>query len=285
MSCLPEVRPSSGGFGTVAAGPFAGVPIGGVAGDQQSALFGQACLTAGMTKNTYGTGSFVLMNVGAEHPPPADGLLTSVGWVLADGRVAYVLEGAVFVTGAAVQWLRDGLGLIASASEIGPLAETVADSGGVAFVPAFTGLGSPRWDPYARGTVVGLARGSGRAQFARAVVEAMAFLTRDVTEAMARAAGRPVTALRADGGAAVMDLLLQLVADQLGVVVDRPSVQDTTALGAAYLAGTAAGVWGSTEDLWALDRSFTPSRDRADADAAYAQWQRAVERALGWARA
>ncbi len=283
-SCLPEVRPSSGAFGTVKSGPFAGTPVAGAAGDQQSALFGQACLTPGMTKNTYGTGSFVLMNVGATCPPPVEGLLTSVGWLLADGTVSYVLEGAVFVTGAAIQWLRDGLGVIASAAEIGPLAASVADSGGMAFVPAFTGLGSPWWDPYARGTVVGLTRGSGRAQFARAVVEAMAYLTRDVVGAMAGAAGRPVTTLRVDGGASVMDVLLQLVADQLGVVVDRPAVQETTALGAAYLAGLAAGTWSSTDPLWALDRSFAPAADRAAADAAYARWQRAVERARGWAK-
>jgi glycerol kinase len=282
-SCLPEVRPSSGDFGTVAAGPFRGTPVAGVAGDQQSALFGQACVAPGMTKNTYGTGSFVLMNVGAPCPPPVDGLLTSVGWQLADGSVAYALEGAVFVTGAAIQWLRDELGIIGAAAETGPLAASVPDSGGVVFVPAFTGLGSPWWDPYARGTVVGLTRGSGRAQLARAVVEAMAFLTRDVVEAMSRAASRPVTALRVDGGASVMDLLLQLVADQLGVVVDRPTVQETTALGAAYLAGLAVGTWARTDDLWALERSFAPSGDRAAADAAYAGWHRAVERARGWA--
>ncbi|HZQ84746.1 MAG TPA: glycerol kinase GlpK [Acidimicrobiales bacterium] len=282
-SCLPEVRPSSGAFGTVAAGPFRGVPVAGVAGDQQSALFGQACVTPGMTKNTYGTGSFVLMNAGPTCPAPADGLLTSVGWQLGDGTVAYALEGAVFVTGAAIQWLRDGLGIIASAAETGPLAASVADSGGVVFVPALTGLGSPWWDPYARGAIVGLTRGSGRAQLARAVVDAMAFLTRDVVEAMSRAAGKQVTALRVDGGASVMDLLLQLVADQLGVTVDRPTVQETTALGAAYLAGLASGVWARTDDLWALERSFSPGAERAAADAAYAEWHRAVERARGWA--
>jgi glycerol kinase len=282
-SCLPEVRPSSGDFGRVAGGPFRGTPVAGVAGDQQSALFGQACVAPGMTKNTYGTGSFVLMNVGATCPPPVDGLLTSVGWELADGSVAYALEGAVFVTGAAVQWLRDELGIIGSAAETGPLAASVPDSGGVVFVPAFTGLGSPWWDPYARGTVVGLTRGSGRAQLARAVVEAMAFLTRDVVDAMSRAAGRSVTGLRVDGGASVMDLLLQLVADQLGVVVDRPTVQETTALGAAYLAGLAVDVWSRTDDLWALERSFAPNGDRAAADGAYADWHRAVERARGWA--
>jgi glycerol kinase len=258
----------------------------GVAGDQQAALFGQACVEPGMTKNTYGTGSFVLMNVGPQCPDPVEGLLTTVGWTLADGTTAYALEGAIFVTGAAIQWLRDGLGVIAAAAEIGPLAASVPDAGGVAFVPALTGLGSPWWDAYARGTIVGLTRGSGRAQLARAVVEAMAYLTRDVVTAMSEASGRPVTALRADGGAAVMDVLLQLVADQLGVTVDRPRVQETTALGAAYLAGLAAGVWAAPSEVarqWALDRSFTPGADRARADADYTQWLRAVDRAKGWA--
>ncbi len=285
-SCLPEVRPSSGDFGVVSGGPFDGVAIAGVAGDQQSALFGQACLDPGMTKNTFGTGSFVLMNVGPVCPAAVDGLLTTVGWTLADGSTSYALEGAIFATGAAIQWLRDGLGIIGDAAEIGPLATTVADSGGVTLVPAFTGLGSPWWDPYARGTVVGLTRGSGRAQLARAVVEAMAYLTRDVVDAMTSASGRPVTRLRVDGGASVMEVLLQLVADQLGVSVDRPRVQETTALGAAYLAGLAAGVWASpaeVAELWALDRTFTPSAERAGADAAYTGWRRAVDRSRAWA--
>ena len=282
-SCLPEVRPSSGSFGTVADGPLRGLPIAGVAGDQQAALFGQACVEPGMTKNTYGTGSFVLMNIGAVLPAPVDGLLTTVAWTLADGSTTYALEGAIFVTGAAIQWLRDGLGLIGSASEIGPLAASVESTDGVVLVPAFTGLGSPYWDPYARGTLLGITRGTGRAQLARAVVEAMAYSTRDVVDAMARASGRTVTALRADGGAAVMDLLLQLVADQLGVAVARPQVQETTALGAAYLAGLATGVWGSLDEIgqqWALDREFRPL---VQSDALYAQWQQAVSRAQGWA--
>jgi len=289
-SCLPEVRPSSGSFGTVAPGVVpglaSGTPIGGVAGDQQAALFGQACVTPGMTKNTYGTGSFVLMNVGAEAPDPVDGLLTTVAWTLADGSTSYALEGAIFVTGAAIQWLRDGLGLIGAADEVGPLAASVPDTGGVVVVPAFTGLGSPYWDPYARGTIVGLTRGTGRPQLARAVVEAMAYLTRDAVDAMTRASGRPVTALRADGGAAVLDLLLELVADQLRVPVARPQVAETTALGAAYLAGLATGVWGSLDEIgrhWCLDREFLPTGDAGEADRLYAQWQRAVERARSWA--
>jgi glycerol kinase len=289
-AALPEVRPSSGRFGPVAAPELealAGVPISGIAGDQQAALFGQACFEPGMTKNTYGTGSFVLMNVGPACPEPVEGLLTTIGWELADGTVAYVLEGAIFVTGAAVQWLRDGLGVIREAAEIGPLAEGCPDTEGVYVVPAFTGLGSPYWDPYARGTIVGITRGTGRGHLARAVVEAMAYQTRDVVDAMVSASGRSVVALRADGGASVMDLLLQLQADQLQVPVARPAVQETTALGAAYLAGLAEGVWGSLDDVtanWRLDLEVAPATTRGAADAKYKQWQRAVERSRAWDR-
>jgi glycerol kinase len=292
MACLPEVRPSSGRFGVTADGvagggvSLSGVPVSGMAGDQQAALFGQACFTPGMTKNTYGTGSFVLMNVGPTCPEPVEGLLTTIGWELADGTVAYAYEGAIFVTGAAVQWLRDGLGMISSADEIEALARTVADTEGVYLVPAFTGLGSPWWDPYARGTVVGLTRGTGRAHLARAALEAMAFQTRDVVEAMSHASGHGVQALRADGGAAANDLMLQVQADQLQVPVSRPVVQETTALGAAYLAGLAEGVWSSTDELsrhWALDAEFTPAVSQGGADARYGGWKRAVERSRGWA--
>jgi glycerol kinase len=289
LTALADVRSSSGRFG-VTAGGFGGlppgIPISGVAGDQQAALFGQACTTPGMTKNTYGTGSFVLMNVGPACPPPVEGLLTSVAWELASGDVAYTLEGAIFVTGAAIQWLRDGLGIIAAADEIGPLAASVPDSGGAVVVPAFTGLGSPYWDPYARGTVLGISRGTTRAHLARAVVEAMTFQTRDVVAAMAAASGHALSALRVDGGAAVMDLLLQLQADQLGVTVSRPRHQETTAIGAAFLAGLAEGVWANLDTLaaqWHLEAAFEPAPDRAVADAAYATWQRAVERARHWA--
>ena len=281
-SCLPEVRPSSGRFGVTTDG----IPVSGIAGDQQSALFGQACFAPGMTKNTYGTGSFVLMNVGPDCPPPCEGLLTTVGWVLADGTTAYALEGAIFVTGAAIQWMRDGLGLITEAAEIGPLAATVNDTEGVYLVPAFTGLGSPYWDPYARGTLVGLTRGAGKAHLARAVVEAMAYQTRDVVEAMCQASGREVALLRADGGASVMDLLLQLQADQLQVPVARPRIQETTALGAAYLAGLAEGVWSSLDEVaaqWALDVQFEPKASAGAADQRYAGWTRAVERSRDWA--
>ncbi len=286
-ACLPEVRPSSGRFGTTKAEHAAGldVPVSGIAGDQQAALFGQACFETGMTKNTYGTGSFVLMNLGPSHPPPTEGLLTSVAWDL-DGTVAYAMEGSIFVTGAAIQWLRDELGLIAHAAETGPLAASVPDSGGVVFVPAFTGLGSPWWDPYARGSVFGLTRGSGRAQVVRAVVESMAWQTRDVVDAITAAAGIQIRELRVDGGASVMDVLGQFQADVLGVPVRRPTVKETTALGAAYLAGLAEGVWSSPTEAaasWAEETAFEPSMPSDDVARRYDEWHRAVERARGWA--
>ena len=286
IAALGEVRPSSGRFGVTSAraGVPAGLPISGVAGDQQAALFGQACFTPGMAKNTYGTGSFVLINAGTRCPEPTEGMLTTIAWTLADGTTTYAVEGAIFVTGAAIQWLRDGLGLIASAAEIGPLAASVDDTGGVYLVPAFTGLGTPWWDPYARGTIVGITRGTGRAHLARATVEAMVYQTRDAVEAMADAAGTSITDLRVDGGASIMDLMLQLQADQLGVPVRRPVDQETTALGAAYLAGLAEGVW-TIDELrarWQLDAEFTPDADRAAADAGHAMWRRAVERSRSW---
>jgi glycerol kinase len=279
---LPEIRPSSGRFGVTADG----VPVSGIAGDQQAALFGQACFSPGMTKNTYGTGSFVLMNVGADMPAPVEGLLTTVGWELSDGSVAYALEGAIFVTGAAIQWLRDGLGLIEAAPEIGPLAASVDDTDGVFVVPAFTGLGSPWWDPYARGAIVGITRGTTRAHIARAVVESMVLSTRDVVDAMCAAAGREVLTLRVDGGASVMDLLCQMQADQLQVTVERPAVTETTALGAAYLAGLAEGVWSSTDELsalWSVEASWGPQVPKELADLRLEQWHNAVSRSRGWA--
>jgi glycerol kinase len=285
-SALPAVLPSSGRFGeTSDASGCPGIPISGVAGDQQAALFGQACFTPGMAKNTYGTGSFVLLNVGSSCPRPTEGMLTTVAWQLSDGTVAYALEGAIFVTGAAIQWLRDGLGVIESAADIGPLAASSPDSGGVYVVPAFAGLGSPWWDPYARGTIVGITRGTSKAHLARAVVEAMAYQTRDVVEAMSAASGTPLAALRVDGGASVMDLLLQMQADQLGVPVQRPIDQETTALGAAYLAGLAEGVWPSLaaiNDRWQIDATFEPEPDRTFTDLGHATWLRAVERSRGW---
>jgi glycerol kinase len=282
---LPGVLPSSGRFGETDPGSFLGtrVPVSGIAGDQQSALFGQACFSPGMAKNTYGTGSFVLMNTGRAAPRPPEGLLVTLAWGVG-GDVAYALEGSIFVTGAAVQWLRDGLGIIVNAGEVEPLASSVPDSGGVYFVPALTGLGSPYWDPYARGAILGLTRGTTRAHLARATIEAMAYQTRDVVEAMSREAGISLAELRVDGGASVMNLLCQLQADQLQVVVRRPAVAETTGLGAAFLAGLAEGVWSSTEEIaktWRLEAEFTPGRRD---DAAYEGWKRAVERARGWAR-
>ncbi len=284
-SLLPEVRPSSGEFGSTDPEVFLGarIPVAGVAGDQQAALFGQACFAPGDAKNTYGTGSFVLLNTG-ESAPKAAGLLTTVAYSDADG-VRYALEGSIFVTGAAIQWLRDGLRLIAEAAEAGPLAESVADTGGVYFVPALVGLGAPWWDPYARGAIVGVTRGTSRAHLVRAAVEAMAYQTRDVVDAMVAEAGVPLETLKADGGASVMDVLLQFQADLLGVPVQRPLVQETTALGAAYLAGLATGVWGSKQEAaraWRLDREFTPTGE--DTTRRYAGWRRAVERALAWDR-
>jgi glycerol kinase len=285
---MAEVRPSSGRLGTTA-DPIgqlpAGIPISGVAGDQQAALFGQACFSPGMTKNTYGTGSFVLMNVGTTCPEPSPALLTTIAWDIGDGPV-YALEGSVFVTGAAIQWLRDGLGIITQAAEAGPLADSISDTEGVYFVPALAGMGSPYWDPDARGTIIGLSRGSGRAHLARAAVEAMAFQTRDVVDAMRSASGEAIDSMRVDGGASVMDGLLRFQADLLQAPVARAAVVDTTALGAAWLAGLAEGVWGSTEELaglWRADTRFEPTLDVQAADARLAGWHRAVERARGWA--
>ena len=288
IDALPEVRPSSGRFGVTSdrCGVPAGIPVSGVAGDQQAALFGQACFEPGMAKNTYGTGSFVLLNVGPGCPDPTEGMLTTIAWELADGTVAYALEGAIFVTGAAVQWLRDGLGIIDEAAEIGPLAATVPDSDGVFVVPAFTGLGSPWWDPYARGTIVGITRGTTRAHIARAVVESMTYQTRDVVDAMVAASGTPITDLRVDGGASVMDDMLQMQADQLGVTVRRPVDQETTAIGAAFLAGLAECVWPDLDAIraaWQLDATFEPEPDRTVSDAAHTQWLRAVDRSRAWA--
>ena len=287
-AALPEVHPSSGRLGVTAdrCGVPPGIPVSGVAGDQQAALFGQACTRPGMAKNTYGTGSFVLLNVGEDRPAPVDGMLTSVAWTLADGHTAYLLEGSIFVTGAAVQWLRDELQIIGDAAETGDLARSVADTGGVYVVPAFAGLGSPWWDPYARGTILGISRGTSRAHLARAVVESMAFQTRDVVEAMVAASGIAIDDLRVDGGASAMDLLLQLQADQLGVTVRRPVDQETTALGAAYLAGLAEGVWPSLEAVaaeWSVDAVFEPNPERTSTDAVHATWLRAVERSRRWA--
>ena len=285
LKILPRVVDSSGPISSSDSGAFGGVeaPITGVAGDQQAALFGQACITDGMAKNTYGTGSFVLMQTGGRRVNSTAGMLTTVAWRRA-GRLSYALEGAIFITGAALQWLRDGLGIIASAAEAGPLATSVPDTGGVFLVPAFVGLGAPHWDPYARGTIVGLTRGTSRAHLVRAAVEAMAYQTRDVVDAMERDTGRRLTELRVDGGAAVMDVLCQLQADLLGIPVRRPLHTETTALGAAFLAGLGAGIWNESDltRLWKLDREFAPAMSRDQADSMQAQWRRAVERSLKW---
>jgi len=280
-SWLPEIRPSSGRFGVTKPNSAAGlaIPISGIAGDQQAALFGQRSFSLGASKNTYGTGSFVLVNLGPNHPPPVPGLLTSVAWKIGD-ETTYVFEGSIFVTGAAVQWLRDGLNLIESAADLEPLAKQVDDSGGLIFVPALTGLGSPHWDPYARGTMLGITRGTNRSHLARAVIEAMAWQTRDVIEAMVASGGVVIKELRVDGGAAVMDTLCQLQSDVLNVLVVRPEITETTVLGAAYLAGLAEGVWSSLSEISNLDlseKTFTPQANQRG-DESYERWTEAVKR-------
>ena len=286
-ACLPEVVPSSRAPADAPLARLDGrrIPITGIAGDQQAALFGQACFAPGMAKNTYGTGCFMLLNTGAVPLESRHQLLSTIAWD-AGGR-AYALEGSVFVAGAVVQWLRDGLGLVERAADIEPLAAQVTDSGGVYLVPAFTGLGAPHWDPYARGTIVGLTRGTGRAHLARAALEAIAFQTAEVLAAMQQDAQRPLLELRVDGGASTNDLLMQFQADVLGVPVLRPKVTETTALGAAYLAGLGAGFWQSRDELadkWQIDRRFEPARSRDWAASELSGWSRAVERSRGWAR-
>lgn len=282
---LPRVVPSSGIVGE-ALDDYLGhaVPIAGVAGDQQAATFGQACFLPGQAKNTYGTGCFMLMNTGTRPVPSQNQLLTTIGWQIGD-HVTYCLEGAVFVAGAVVQWLRDGLGLISSSAEIERLAAQVPDSGGVYLVPAFVGLGAPHWDPYARGAVFGLTRGVNAAHLARAALESMAYQTLDLLDAMQRDSGLALESLRVDGGAAANSLLLQFQADLLGVPVRRPVVAETTALGAAYLAGLATGVWNGLDDVvanWSLDREFLPAMSPATRAALHRNWQRAVQRTLRW---
>jgi glycerol kinase len=299
MALLPEVKPSAGVFGVTAAGRGAavgersgydrsawlppGIPVAGIAGDQQAALFGQACVEPGMAKNTYGTGCFALLNTGERAVASGEGLLTTVAWTV-EGSTTYALEGAVFIAGAAVQWLRDGLGIIKQAGETQALAESVPDTGGVYLVPAFVGLGAPYWDPYARGTLVGITRGTSRAHLARAAIEAIAYQSRDVLDTMKRESGVPLTSLRVDGGASANDFLCQFQADVLGVEVLRPSVTETTGLGAAYLAGVGVGLWKSRElaTRWKLERKFTPTMSGGAREAAYRGWRRAVERSRGW---
>ena len=286
-AALPAVVPSYGVLGHTDPAEFLGlaVPVSGVAGDQQAALFGQACYSPGDSKCTYGTGSFILINTGPAPVRSQAGLLTTVAWQAPDGALTYALEGAIFVTGAAVQWLRDGLGLIGSAAETEAVAGTVPDSGGVVFVPALTGLGAPHWDPAARGAMFGLTRGTTRAHLVRATLDAIAYEVRDVVEVMAAEAGVRLSTLTVDGGASANGLLLQLQADQLGVPVERPEVLEATGLGAAFLAGLGAGVWAGPADLadtWRLGARFLPARRD---DAGYRRWQAAVERTKGWADA
>jgi glycerol kinase len=289
---LPEVVPSTGIAGHTDPAAFGGleVPVAGIAGDQQAALFGQACFAVGMSKCTYGTGSFVLVNTGSSIVRSQAGLLSTVAWLEPSGELTYALEGSVFVTGAAIQWLRDGLGLLDNAGQSEALARSVPDSGGVVFVPALTGLGAPDWDPSARGAIFGLTRGTTRAHLIRAALEAIAFEVRDVADVMTAeaaalgggGAGPADVPLRVDGGASVNDLLLQLQADQLQRPVERPVIAETTALGAAFLAGLATGVWSSRQELaatWQLDRRFDPGeRD----EAGHERWRSAVGRTRNW---
>jgi glycerol kinase len=282
---LPEPAPSAQVYGTTSV--FGGeVPVCGIAGDQQAALFGQACHEVGMAKNTYGTGSFILLNTGEQAPEPAEGLLTTVAWGLGDDPAVYALEASVFVTGAAVQWLRDGLGLIAEAAETEAMAGALEGNDGVYFVPALTGLGSPHWDPYARGTIVGLTRGSSRNHLARAALEAIAYQTADAVRAQEAAGGERLSELKADGGAVANRWLMQFQADTLGVPVVVPEISETTALGAAYLAGIACGVWTREQvrEMWREEARYEPRMSADEREALLAEWGRAVERAKGWAR-
>ena len=285
---LPEVRSSSEVYGMTSSELFgAPIAIAGAAGDQQAATFGQACFSPGEAKNTYGTGAFLLMNTGRRPVPSANGLLTTVAWQLGPGGPpTYALEGSVFIAGAAVQWLRDGLRAIEHSADIERLAAGVEETGGVYLVPAFVGLGAPYWDPHARGLLIGLTRGTGLPEIARATLESIAYQVRDVVEAMAADAGRGLAGLRVDGGAAGNDTLLQFQADLLDVPVERPAVAETTALGAAYLAGLAVGFWSSLDDVVQnreVDRRFEPSMEPERRERLYAGWGRAVERSRGWA--
>jgi len=285
-SLLPEVRASSEVYGEIRAAALAGVPLAGIAGDQQAALFGQMCFAPGLTKNTYGTGCFMLQNTGERAVTSHNRLLTTVAWKIG-GRTSYALEGAVFVAGAVVQWLRDGLKIIRTSEEINDLAATVPDSGGVYLVPAFTGLGAPHWDPYARGTLCGITRGTTGGHIARAALESIAYQSTDLLEAMRADARQPPVEMRVDGGASRSDLLMQFQADLLGIPVARPAVTETTALGAAYLAGLAVGVWKTTADLanqYRVERRFEPAGPTDAARERQQNWKRAVERAKGWAQ-
>ena len=284
-SLLPEVRPSSEVYGRVSGGlGLDGVPVAGIAGDQQAALFGQMCVKPGMAKNTYGTGCFLLQNTGERPVESANRLLTTVAWQVG-GRTEYALEGSVFIGGAVVQWLRDGLGLIQHSQDVERLAASVPDNGGVYLVPAFAGLGAPHWDAYARGTIVGLTRGSTAGHLARAALESIAYQVADLLDAVQRDAGIALGELRVDGGAAHNDMLMQFQADLLGVPVVRPTVTETTAIGAAYLAGLAVGFWASPEEIarqWQSERRFEPSMAATDVERLRGRWHDALGRAKGW---
>lgn len=285
---LPEVMPCSQVYGETDPEHFGkAIPIAGMAGDQQAATFGQACYDAGMAKNTYGTGCFMLMNTGEEAQASENNLLTTIAWQVENQAVQYALEGSIFVAGAAVQWLRDEMKLIEDASETESIARSIESSDGVYMVPAFVGLGAPYWDQYARGTIVGLTRGSGRAHVVRATLESIAYQTRDVVSAMSADSGLDLDTLRVDGGAVANDFLMQFQADILGVPVQRPAVTETTALGAAYLAGLATGFWESQEEIakqWLVEKTFDPMMSKDERENLYTGWKRAVERSQAWAQ-
>ncbi|MDQ3567159.1 MAG: glycerol kinase GlpK [Actinomycetota bacterium] len=285
---LPEVKPSSYVYGDTDAEVFgAEVPVAGVAGDQQAALFGEVAYERGMTKNTYGTGSFALMNTGTEPIKSERAMLTTIAWGLGDEPVEYALEGAIFITGAAVQWLRDGLGIIQDAAETEELAASLDSNDDVYFVPGLVGLGAPHWDSYARGTIVGLTRGTGRAHLARAALEAMCYQTRDAVEAMAADSGMDIPTFKADGGAAANRWMMQFQADILGVPVEVPETLETTALGAAYLAGLATGFWSDREELknrWRLRCRYEPQMGEEERERLYGRWKEALERSKSWAK-
>jgi glycerol kinase len=287
LSMLPEIRSSSEEYGTVRArGPLAGVPIAGILGDQQAATFGQACLEIGEAKNTYGTGNFLLLNTGTDKVLSENGLLTTICYALPGQDPVYALEGSIAVTGSLVQWLRDNLGLINSADDVEALARSVDDNGGAYFVPAFSGLFAPHWRPDARGAIVGLTRFVNKGHIARAALEATAFQTREVVDAMNADSGVALTSLKVDGGMVVNELLMQFQADILDVPVVRPVVSETTALGAAYAAGLAVGFWSSTDEIranWAADREWQPTMGADQRESLYADWTKAVSRTLDWA--
>ena len=283
---LPEVRPSSEVYGHTDEATFGGarIPIAGIAGDQQAALFGQTCFKPGMAKNTYGTGCFMLMNTGEKMVPSENGLLTTIAWGL-DGKVTYALEGSIFIAGASVQWLRDEMKMVTDAADTEYFANKVEDTNGVYVVPAFAGLGAPYWDMYARGTIVGLTRGANKNHVIRATLESIAYQTRDVLEAMEKDSGIELQTLKVDGGAVANDFLMQFQSDLLAVPVDRPEITETTALGAAYLAGLAVGFWDSKEDVvekWIMDKQFTPVMTDELRHSKYDGWKKAVDRSKGW---